>query len=385
MKIKLDCRHFPGDRPCVYHKTEGTSCPTCSHYEERGTSILIIKFEALGDVLRTTSLLPSLKREYGTIYVTWITTQEALPLFVGNPYVDEILSEPQLYMATLLAREFDIVVNPDTCSRSCHLASIASAETKFGFVASPRGAPVPLGDAALRWLEMGGNDEIKRANTRTYQEIIHEMCNLDPSHQNIVIGLTDAERAQQSEIAHKLNLEPSLPVVGINTGAGRRWELKKWTVEGFVNLIDMMQKQLSAQVLLFGGPDDYQRNFLIAHTTKRQPLLWQASCLRELFQVIDLCDVVVSGDTLVAHASVGLGKRTVVLFGPTSPAEFDLYGLGEKIVAPLDCISCYSQKCERKPNCMESIESQMVLDAVRRQLREVARIQETILVGEPGS
>ncbi len=37
------------------------------------TDILILKTAALGDVLRTTSILPGLERRHGSIAVTWLT------------------------------------------------------------------------------------------------------------------------------------------------------------------------------------------------------------------------------------------------------------------------------------------------------------------------
>lgn len=388
MEIRVDCRNFPGDRPCAYHKTSGITCQGCGRYEERGTSILIIKFEALGDVLRTTSLLPSLKRKYGSTYITWITSREAVPLFIANPHVDEVLSDAEEYLPVVLAREFDIVINPDASGKSCNLASIANAEFKHGFVASPRGVPVALGDSALEWLRMGGNDEIKRSNTKTYQQIIHEMCALDDDHQHIVLRLTDREIADAERIAMELNLYPTVPVVGINTGAGSRWNLKRWTISGFADLIHFIVSETHAQVLLFGGPDDLERNRSIVAMKKSGARLRQASSLRELFQLIHLCDVIVTGDTLVAHASVALGKRTVVLFGPTSASEFDLYGLGEKIVAPVDCVCCYKQVCDRKPNCMDLIKPETVFEAVKRQILRISKTEtERIitLVGEPGS
>ena len=59
----------------------------------------------------------------------------------------------------------------------------------------------------------------------------------------------------------------------------------------------------------------------------------------------------------------------VVLFGPTSAAEIELYGRGSKIVPPgLDCLCCYLPRCDRVPHCQALIEPGVVLDAVRRWL-----------------
>ena len=43
--------------------------------------ILIIKLEAVGDVLRTTCILHGLKEKYPKSEITWITCKSAVPLF----------------------------------------------------------------------------------------------------------------------------------------------------------------------------------------------------------------------------------------------------------------------------------------------------------------
>ena len=78
--------------------------------------------------------------------------------------------------------------------------------------------------------------------------------------------------------------------------------------------------------------------------------------------------VVVTGDTLAMHLALAQGKRTVVLFGPTSAAEIELYGLGEKVVPEMECLSCYKTSCDFVPNCMDLISTDMVERAVVRQL-----------------
>jgi heptosyltransferase-2 len=78
--------------------------------------------------------------------------------------------------------------------------------------------------------------------------------------------------------------------------------------------------------------------------------------------------VVVAGDTLAMHLSLALGRRTVVLFGPTSAAEIEMYRLGEKIAPHMDCLGCYKSCCDFVPNCMDLITTDMVEAAVERQL-----------------
>ena len=54
--------------------------------------ILIIKLDAIGDVLRTTSILKPLKKKYPGCYIEWCTRQNAVGIFKNNSLVDEVIT-----------------------------------------------------------------------------------------------------------------------------------------------------------------------------------------------------------------------------------------------------------------------------------------------------
>ena len=131
------------------------------------------------------------------------------------------------------------------------------------------------------------------------------------------------------------------------------------------------------QFLLLGGPAEQERNDRLKRAAD-VPLL-DPGCdntVRHFAALMSHTNVVVTGDTLAMHLALALGKRTVVLFGPTSAAEIELYGLGEKIVPSMSCLSCYKTSCDFVPNCMDLITTDMVEHAVVRQLQQssVARV-----------
>lgn len=373
MELRGECRYFPGDRPCRFHKETGVMCPDCSHFSERGTSVLIVKLDALGDVLRTTSVLPALHRAYDPCYVTWVTSMAAMDLFTGNDMVDEVLDSSGSAVPALMAREFDLVINPDASPASCAIASTARGRKKYGFVLSPEGYVVPLNAAAEGWLLMGSFDQLKRDNRKTYQQVLHDICELDSAGQHIVLNLTDAESNNEAGMRRLLESGSQTPIVGVNTGAGDRWQYKKWRVDGFIRLIDMLLEETGASVMLLGGTAERERNARIkSHFGARVADAWQES-LRDFIREVDLCDVVVTGDTLALHVALGLKKRVVALFGPTSPYEVDVYGQGRKIVPALDCVCCYKPVCDNRPSCMDAIDARDVFRAVAEELTHVRK------------
>lgn len=366
-EIAFDCRYFAGDRPCTWHKSTGVLC-TCEQYQRVEERLLIIKLDAMGDVLRTTSLLPPLAERHPKSSITWITRRESRPLLERNPYITEILNYGEDALLQLRVRTFDRVINLDAGKTSAALATAANAAKKDGFVLDPLGYVQATNAAAQVWLEMGIFDDIKRLGSRTYQDMMADIIGLSGCTHRYVLQLTDDERERGRIHLQKLGVDLSRPVVGLNTGAGHRWELKQWREEGYLELVERIAKKRDAQFVLLGGPEERERHVRLTSQSK-VPLI-DAGCdnaVRHFASLVGACDLIITGDTLAMHLALAQNRKTIVLFGPTSAAEIELYGLGEKVVPHMDCLSCYKPKCNFVPNCMDLITPDMVEAAVDRQ------------------
>jgi heptosyltransferase-2 len=371
--IAFDCKFFFGDRPCVLHKRAGVLC-TCDQYERIDERLLIVKLDAMGDVLRSTALLPALAEEHPRAAITWITRKESLPLLQRNPYVAEVLDLGPEALVHLQTRTFDRVINLDASKISAALAAAARSERKDGFVLDTRGYVQPTNEAARRWLELGLFDDLKRRGTETYQDRMADILGLRGREHRYVLALGDDERARASAHLESIGIVADRPIVGLNTGAGGRWPLKQWREDGYVELVERLASRTDVQFLLLGGPSESERNNRLKATSS-VPLL-DPGCdntVRHFAALVGHTDVVVTGDTLAMHLALALGRRAVVIFGPTSAAEIELYGLGEKVVPNMECLSCYKTSCDFIPNCMDLVSVEMVESAVCRQLSLTAK------------
>jgi heptosyltransferase-2 len=104
--------------------------------------------------------------------------------------------------------------------------------------------------------------------------------------------------------------------------------------------------------------------------------IFDAGCensVRHFASLTSYCAVMLSSDSLAMHVALAMGCRVVVLFGPTSNTEIEIFNRGEKIIPELDCLSCYKRDCDKKPNCMDSISVSTVKLAIKRQLDAAER------------
>jgi ADP-heptose:LPS heptosyltransferase len=373
MELKGDCRYFPGDRPCRFHKEQGISCPGCQHYSPVEHKILIIKLGAMGDVLRTTALLSPLKKKFPNSAVTWVTLTPSLDLFLGNPLVQEVLDYRHDALARILTEEFDLIINPDADKLSSSLAALARGKKKLGFGLDSQGTVFCFNKEAERWLEMGAFDHIKKANRLTYQEIILDLCHLPKEEHPIVLHLLPEESAIGEKFAAEHFLPGEKKVLGLYTGAGDRWKMKSWPEKGFRELIKKILAETDMKILLYGGPDAREKNerlYAPFADSGRVVHTGVDNSLRTFFSLLNVSDLMVTGDTMALHAALALGKKVVGLFGPTSAAEIEMYGRGRKLAGTVDCLCCYRGSCEQNPTCMDTLTPEIVFSALEELFTE---------------
>ncbi|OGS18451.1 MAG: hypothetical protein A2219_08770 [Elusimicrobia bacterium RIFOXYA2_FULL_50_26] len=366
--VKTDCVHFPLDRPCRFHKEHGTKCYRCNSYQpvfsakkNKPRRILIIKLDAMGDVLRTTFLLPGLKEKYGDIHVTWLVAPASAPFLEHNPLVDCVWPLDKDVFSRLLSETFEEVINLDLSPSSLALASAAPAGSFTGFMPDKKRRVMCSNAYARKWLLMSAFDDAKKSNTQTFQYWMAKITGIKRADYEIHVPLEAAAVARAALFARRHGLA-GRKIVGINPGAGARWRLKKWTDPGFASLIRSLE-QSGAKALLLGGPQEETLLRSLAKSTGAVAAGTDNTIL-EFFALINLCDIVVTGDTMALHAALGLKKKAVAIFGPTSAAEIEMYGRGTKIVSPAPCVCCYRAHCQVRPDCMSLIRPGVVRQAV---------------------
>lgn len=252
MTIHTDCRRYRVSRPCSFHKRTGGSCGDCGEYAPADERILIVKLDAMGDVLRTTTCLDPLKRQHPRSHITWITRADAIPLLAGNPHVDRILAVESNYLEFVQADEFDLVLGPDADSLSATIVLLACAREKRGFISNRRGGVVPLNPAAEAWWRMGINDDLKRKNRRTYGEWLYDICELQPPIARPWFRPSDtALRAAERFFDRTPGASAR---ICFNTGAGPRWEEKRWKPRHYAELARLLRDRWpDAVIALVGG------------------------------------------------------------------------------------------------------------------------------------
>ena len=318
--------------------------------------VLIIKLGAIGDVIRTTSIIQGLKSKYRNSRIDWMTKKESFDILRNNNLIEKIYLIGS-NLQELKNKNYDLVISLDDEGDACKLASSVKYKKIIGAFLD-NGKRVYTKDSS-EWFDMGlisrfgkqKADELKAKNKKTYQQIMYGILGLKYEKQEPVLRLNDKESEFGKNFASKSNIGKKDLVIGINTGAGGRWEDKKLSVEETAELIDKLNDQIkNFKIILFGGPEEKERNENIKKSVKTKII--DAGCsnsLMEFASLVNLCNVLVTSDSLALHIGTALKKKIVVFFYPTSESEIELYSRGIKIIGKGKDYCSYKPKCAYPP------------------------------------
>jgi heptosyltransferase-2 len=362
--IHTDCRHYRNSVPCVPHKQTHVRCDRCAHHSPIEDRILVVKLDAMGDVLRTTSCLPPLKSLYPRSHITWITRACAAPLLRENPSIDRILTVESTYLEFVLAEDFTLALCPDADLLSATILRIARADTKRGFVADRRGGVVPQNDAAAMWWQMGLDDEVKRQNRRTYGEWLYAMCELPPPVARPWLR-PGRDAREQAERFLRARAPLSRRRVCLNTGASGRWSEKRWKPRHYRELARLVgADDPAAAVVVVGGPEEAAFNAALLASAPALVDAGTGNSVEGFAALIAACDWMLTPDSLGYHVACAVETPAVCVAGPTSPWELDLYGVNQVLHADMECIACYLAACPLATTCMDTLTANAVWSRV---------------------
>jgi heptosyltransferase-2 len=343
-----------------------------------GKKILIVNLDAMGNVLVTTSLLPSIKRKYPESHVAWITLRNAAPLLDGNRYIDKVyIWKPESWLI-LQQMKFDVLMNVDKSQRACAFTMGVNAKEKLGFGLNKNGVIVPLNKEATENYILGLDDNMKfRVNQKPVAQILCETLKLKYKRDEYVLDLSSEEKAFCTNYKDEHGIHDGELVVGFNTGCSVLYPNKKMTVDQHVDLINRLSSIPGLRLVLVGGQDDTQRNAEITRQAGRTVVNTPTmEGIRRGLCYINICDVMISGDSFGMHAAVGLKKHVIVWFGVSCWTEVDLFERGKKLIPEgLECSPCWKHECPYNLECIQMID----LDAIVRYVEEY-KTQPQVLV-----
>ena len=342
--------------------------------------ILIVRLSALGDVVLSSGLIPSLLSHWPEARITWLVEAPAAPLLKHNPRLHEVIVLPTThwkslwragkrfqalreiwrFRACLRAASFDLVIDPQGLLKSGLMAWFTGAPRRVNL--KPRESSQYLMHESVRpMLPAAGELPL----------VAHEYRDLavylgaDGSSYRMDLAVGELAQSQARSRLKDAKVGPKYAVLAAFTTRPQ----KHWIESHWAGLADGLLAQ-GLTPLLLGGPSDLTAAQRIAASHAGILNLVGEFKLDETVAIISEASLLIGVDTGLSHMAIALNIPTVALFGSTTPY---LRGPDSRTQVLYERLAC--SPCNRKPTCNGRYDCMRQLD-VARVLKAAAEVQQ---------
>ena len=321
--------------------------------------ILIVRLSSLGDILLTTPLIRSLKKQNPTLQIDFLVRSEYSDLLAVNPYVSSLHlfsrtdQENKKLKIKLMEMKYDCIVDLQNNLRSkLFLNNLSGEVLSFN---KKRFEKVLLVHTKINLLKEAPAIPVR------YAETIPDF-QLDGEGLDLFIPENISARITQDK-----------NVIGLCPGA--RHFTKRWQKENFIQLGNMLIEK-GFSVALFGGKSDRE---LCEEITKEIPGSINLSTEDDILQLakdMQQCKAIVCNDSGLMHTACAVKTPVVAIFGSTvGEFGFTPYGCKNIILEnnSLTCRPCShigKKKCPQKHfRCMIELTPAQAFESINKVLK----------------
>lgn len=292
--------------------------------------VLVVKLCCMGDIIQITPSLRALYNEGKEVHFLcnpWVKdVVDAIP-YIKKKYIIDFrdIGGVLKVLSELRAEKYDLIINFHRDLILNLFILFAGARYRAGF----------------NWKGEG----IFLTSKFEYDPKIHEveryLSIIDKLGFKIADDYTYIERPDAGD--EKYTIEGKRIKIGVFPGGGKNpgtvMPTKRWPVENFIRLADILEKK-GNDVYIFGGETDGDVTEQIKKAKPNAKFI--ITPIKEFMHYASLMDVFVGGDTGPVHIVSAMGIRTIGIFGPSSPEIFGAKGKNVyNIFKAIDCSPCY--------------------------------------------
>ena len=317
----------------------------------------MIKLRAIGDVLLSSPVVQNLREYFPDAIIDFLTEKYVADVMVGNPWLSEVLTFDRRRDSSIgiirrvRQKHYDLVIDLFSNPRSAIITGLSGARARVGF--------------PFRWRKYAYNIIIPPNNGNIHNvefnlEVLRKL-DIPVTYLSPYFPLSEHSKVFAQEWIVGQHLE-GRPIIGLNPGGG--WTTKKWGLDHYARLGDLISERHNAAILLLWGPGEEQDALYVHQRMKAQSSLIPRTTLGQLGAIIGRCERIVSNDSGPMHIAAALRVPTLGIFGPTNPIQQGPYGEGHRWVRneALDCLECALTKCPIGNVCMTQLDVEKVME-----------------------
>lgn len=299
---------------------------------KRQSRFLIIQLRQIGDVLISTTLCETLKRNYPQAQVDYAVYPHTAAIVENNPFIDNLIVVPKgirnhkIYkllkiIAFMRKQHYDYTVEVLNVPKSIWLAKLSGAKTTIGQKNDKR--------RSRKYDIQAAYDDDFLADDPACISVKNRLCLLKPIDKKLTfytqykLFLMDQEITQTRKLLRQRGIDFNAPIFFFAAGNAIRQQ-KQWSEDNLVTVINDCILTYHAQIILYPGPKQTEQSFRIRHNTSKAEnvFVFTNTDLREMAAIIKLSDLFVGNDGSASHIAITFGTPSVTIFSPEIPHHY---------------------------------------------------------------
>jgi heptosyltransferase I len=329
--------------------------------------ICIVLLTGLGDVVHGLPLVNAFRRAWPEARISWVVEPMPAGILAPHPAIDQVIvfekKRGARGVAALAARmqqeSFDVAFNLNVYSKSVFPTLFSRAGERWTFGR----------DRAREGVWLAGNRRLPPMPRRHTQDMFLEFTDavgVEARPLEWRLRPTADELQKQRTKLEQLDGMRIVAIAPVSANAK-----KDWPAERYVDVVNAVQNDMRARVLLVGGPGerDAAAARIIAERASIAPVNMLGDDVRRLIWTIDASAALIAPDTGPVHIARALGVPVVGLYGHTNPWRVGPYRAFEDL-----WVDAYTDgdpdpsNAEPKLGRMERIDARTVIERVERAL-----------------
>lgn len=336
-------------------------------------NIVIIRTDRVGDVVLSTPVIESVRKEFSESRISFICRPYTCELLNDNPYLDEIIvydkygKHKSLISTVKLAlslrkKKFDLALILHPTNRAHLIAFLAGIKIRAGW------------DKKLSFLLT------KKVPFNKHQGAMHEVeynyqilkaVGINQPVADPLVNITQKDEDSFDYILKKNNIFFSKGIIVLGYSAS--CPSKRWPVEKFSQLINILNKDNLYHLVLISSQDEIDYGQSIVDKNETVIDLRGKLSLKDLAVLFFRSNLFISNDTGPVHIAAALRCPVISIFGRSDP------GLSPKRWKPVgknsyyihkktDCGQCLAHNCKNNFLCLDKISVDEVFNLAQKVL-----------------
>jgi len=354
--------------------------------------ILIINPFGIGDVIFSTPLVEIIKKRFPNSFIGYVCNKRVSELMLLNPFLDKIFiyEKDDFREAWLMSRmecarkiisflsgikreKFDISIDLSLNAQYSMLLWLIGIKNRVGLNYRQRGKLL------TGKIDIEGFDN--KHVVEYYLDVL-KLLGINPDKYEIrpkiyvsAVNMKWAEDSLKENGVSKNDL-----LIGVIPGCGASWgadaKYRRWDKTNFTALAKILAEKHRSKIILLGNASEMNICESISNAMNGSAINYcGTTSIGRLTALISKCAAIITNDGGPLHMAVGLGVKTVSIFGPVNELVYGPYPPGDDHVIVLKkglaCRPCYKRfkynKCENRL-CLDAITVDEVLRAAEKVL-----------------